>query len=300
MGTEDEQAGAILVGTAGWADRDLVASDWYPAAVRTPAGRLEFYAAQFPLVEVDTTYYAIPREQTVLGWAQATCRPGFVMDVKAYSLFTGQSTPVKTLPKELRGLARGTWLTAGTVSPDLLDAAWQCFHKTVEPLRQVGRLGLITLQFPASYRCDERAADLVGQALAHCAPLQAAVEFRHPSWLRPANREATLTLLREHDAAFVCVDMPQGHPDAVPPILATTTDKAVIRMHGQSPDWRDGNKEERYRYEYSADELAVWATRARRLSQHADEVHVVVNTCCAGAAQRAAAVLRDEIAEAGD
>jgi uncharacterized protein YecE (DUF72 family) len=287
----------ILVGTAGWADRTLLASLWYPAPVRTPAERLEYYATQFPFVEVDSSYYAIPREQTVLGWAQASCGPDFVMDVKAYSLFTGQRTRVATLPPELRDLARDDWLTADSASADLLSAVWQWFHKTVEPLRQVGRLGLITLQFPAAYRCDESGIRLIEQALTHCAPLQAAVEFRHPSWLRRTNRDRTLKLLREHDAAFVCVDMPQDHPDSMPPLVLTTADKAVIRMHGQSPDWRDGNKEERYRYEYSEDELACWATRARQLSQDADEVHVVLNTCCAGAAQHAAAQLRDKVDE---
>lgn len=287
----------VLVGTAGWADRTLLASLWYPAQVRTPAQRLEYYATRLRFVEVDSSYYAIPPEQTVAGWAQARCGPDFLMDVKAYSLLTGHSTRAATLLPELRGLAEGKdWLTADAVSADLLGAVWQAFHKTVEPLRQVGRLGLITLQFPPSYRFGERGIRLVEQALSQCAPLRAAVEFRHPSWLRETNRDRTLELLRAHDAAFVCVDMPQDHPFSVPPLVLTTSDKAVIRMHGQSTDWRDGNKEERYRYEYSDEELSRWAERARELSQKADEVHVVLNTCCAGAAQRAAARLNEMLA----
>lgn len=287
----------ILVGTAGWADRDLIASGWYPANVRTPAERLEHYAARFPFVEVDSTYYAIAPEQRVLGWATSASKSDLVMDVKAYSLFTGQRTRAATLPADLRELAGRDWLTADRASADLLDAAWQRFHDSVEPLRQAGRLGLVTLQFPPWYGCDGNGERLVERALEQCAPLPAAVEFRNPSWIEPENRDRTFKLLRAHDAAFVCVDMPQGHAGAMPPLMAVTGKKAVIRMHGQSPDWRDGGKEDRYRYEYSDDELEGWADRARELSSRAEEVHVVLNTCCAGAAQRAAGRLQ-EILEA--
>lgn len=132
-------------------------------------------------------------------------------------------------------------------------------------------------------------------ALRRCEPLPAAVEFRHGSWLEPEQRDGTWKLLRDHDAAYVCPDMPQSHPGAVPPLLAVTASKAVVRLHGHSAAWERGGKEERYRYEYSGAELAAWAERAHVLGRSAEEVHVVVNTCCGGAAKRAAAALRDQL-----
>ena len=45
----------ILVGTAGWADRDLIASGWYPPSANSPSGRLAYYAGRFPLVEIDSS-----------------------------------------------------------------------------------------------------------------------------------------------------------------------------------------------------------------------------------------------------
>ena len=51
-----EDMGEIRVGTAGWTDRSLIASGWYPADANNPEKRLRFYARQFPLVEVDATY----------------------------------------------------------------------------------------------------------------------------------------------------------------------------------------------------------------------------------------------------
>ena len=281
----------ILVGTAGWADRDLIASGWYPPTANSPSGRLAYYAERFPLVEIDSSYYAIPTERTVQTWADNS--RGLVLDAKAYSLFTGQRTRLTSLPAQLRPLAGGDWITADNAPPALLDAVWEYFHASFEPLRETGRLGRVLLQFPRSYAFGTRAVRLVADALERCHPLRAAVEWRHPSWFAPENRERSLDLLREHAAAFVCVDMPHSLPDSVPALLEVTAATAVIRLHGHSSAWIGGSKEDRYRYEYTPEELTEWASRARLLAKQADDVHVVVNTCCAGAAQRAASQLRD-------
>lgn len=284
----------ILTGTAGWADASLIRSGWYPPGTRTAADRLRYYAGRFPLVEADTPYYALPRPSTVAGWIEAA-PDGFTMDVKAYSLLTGHRTRATTLPADLRSGARGPWLTAATAPAGTVTELWHRFHETFEPMRERGLLGLVLLQFPPHYRADSAGLASVQAALRHCAPLPAAVEFRHGSWLEPEHRHRTWKLLREHDAAYVCTDMPQSHPGAVPPVLAVTADKAVIRLHGHSAAWPRGGKEERYRYEYSDRELAAWAERSRQLGESVEEVHVVANTCCAGAAQRAAAALRDQL-----
>ena len=60
------------MGTAGWTDPALIASGWYPPEASTPEKRLRFYARQFPLVEVDSTYYALPAEQNAKAWAERT------------------------------------------------------------------------------------------------------------------------------------------------------------------------------------------------------------------------------------
>ncbi len=283
----------ILVGTAGWADRDLVASGWYPSSANSPSGRLAYYAKRFPLVEVDSSYYAIPAEKTVRGWARHSA--DLVFDVKAYSLLTGHRTRAASLLPELRPLAQTDWITAHGASAELLDAAWDRFHDTFEPLRETGRLSRVLLQFPATYTFGTRGLGFVADALERCRPLRAAVEWRHPSWFAPSNFEHSLVLLREYDASFVCVDMPQAHPDSVPPLLAVTSEVAVIRLHGHSPHWVGGSKEDRYRYGYSATELADWADNARQLAEQAEDVHVVFNTCCAGAAQQSAAQLLDQV-----
>ena len=91
-----------LVGTASWSDKTLLdCGKFYPPTARTPEARLRFYASQFNLVEVDTSYYAIPAVTTAQHWAERT-PPGFVFNVKAFSLFTGQWTSTDVLPKDIK------------------------------------------------------------------------------------------------------------------------------------------------------------------------------------------------------
>ena len=142
--------GEIKVSTAGWTDPTLIASGWYPPEARNPEQRLRFYAGQFPLVEVDATYYALPAEQTARAWAERTPE-AFTFNIKAFSLFTQHPTPVKALPVDLReaaGKAGKDRVYLKDVDPLVADQAWDRFLAALEPLRTAGKLGAILLQFP--------------------------------------------------------------------------------------------------------------------------------------------------------
>ena len=63
----------ILVGTASWTDKSLIQSArFYPPPVKTPEDRLRYYATQFPVVEVDSSYYAMPSAHNAQLWAERT------------------------------------------------------------------------------------------------------------------------------------------------------------------------------------------------------------------------------------
>ena len=80
--------GEVFVGTCSWTDPTLIRSGrFYPAEAKSAEARLQFHASQFRLVEVDSTYYSMPREETAVLWAKRT-GPDFVFDVKAFRLFT--------------------------------------------------------------------------------------------------------------------------------------------------------------------------------------------------------------------
>ena len=283
--------GSILVGTASWTDKTLIASGWYPPEADTPEKRLRFYARQFPLVEVDATYYALPAEQTVTSWAERT-PAGFTFNVKAFSLFTQHPTPVKALPTDLREAVTSAVASEGAsdgatkervylkdVDPAVTDQAWDRFLAALEPLRQAGKLGVILLQFPPWFPIGRSRKDYIVACAERVAPRRVCVEFRNKTWMTPENQEETLGFLASHQIPYVCVDMPQGYPSSIPPVLAVTSDLAVVRMHGHSDKWDSKDIYERFGYRYSDGELAEWAPKIRDLADRADTTHVLFNNC---------------------
>src|SRR5947199_933797 len=140
----------VLVGTASWSDKSLVASrKFYPREASTPEARLRFYATKFPLVEVDTSYYAIPLAQTAQAWVERT-PAHFAFNMKAFRLFTGHATSPSVLPPDLRAELPPTrkanfyWKH---IPPELRAALWQRFRDALEPLRASGKLGMGHFQF---------------------------------------------------------------------------------------------------------------------------------------------------------
>ncbi|HEX4292084.1 MAG TPA: DUF72 domain-containing protein, partial [Trebonia sp.] len=85
--------------------------------------------------------------------------------------------------------------------------------------------------------------------------------------------------LSAHQLPYVCVDEPQGYSNSIPPVLAATSDLAVVRLHGHSERWESKDIQERFRYRYSDKELQDWASKVRKLAADADETHVVFNNC---------------------
>jgi uncharacterized protein YecE (DUF72 family) len=283
--------GSILVGTASWTDKTLIESGWYPSSAHDPEQRLRYYASQFPLVEVDATYYALPAAQTATAWAERT-PDGFTFNVKAFSLFTQHPTPVKALPVDLREAVAASDAASGKsrvyfkdVDPAVVDQAWERFLAALEPLRAAGKLGAILLQFPPWFPIGRSRKDYIVACAARVAPRRVCVEFRNKTWMSPENQEETLGFLASHQIPYVCVDMPQGYTSSIPPVLAATSDLAVLRMHGHSSKWDSKDIYERFGYEYSAGEIAEWAPRVRELASAASVTHVLFNNCYRNYAQ---------------
>jgi uncharacterized protein YecE (DUF72 family) len=279
--------GEIRVGTASWTDRTLIASGWYPPEADTPEQRLRYYARQFPLVEVDATYYALPAEQTAATWAART-PAGFTFNVKAFSLFTQHPTPVRALPADLREAAGGSGkdrVYLKDVDPAVTDQAWDRFLAALEPLAAAGKLGPILLQFPPWFPISRAGKDYILACAQRVAPRRVCVEFRNKTWMTPDNREETLGFLAANQLPYVCVDMPQGYSSSIPPVLAATSDLAVVRMHGHSDKWDSKDIHERFGYRYSEGELEEWAGKIRGLAADADLAQVLFNNCYSNYAQ---------------
>jgi uncharacterized protein YecE (DUF72 family) len=287
--------GQVQVGTASWTDRTLLESGWYPPEADTPERRLRYYARQFGLVEVDATYYALPAEQTAAAWATRT-PAGFTFNVKAFSLFTQHPTRVAALPKDLRPAAEKTGkdrVYLKDMDPAVVDEAWQRFLSALEPLHQAGKLGAILLQFPPWFPISRARKEYILACAQRAAPRRVCVEFRNHTWMTPDNQRETLDFLADHRLPYVCVDMPQGHRDSIPPVLAATSDLAVVRLHGHSEKWDSKDIHERFGYRYTDGELNQWAPRIAALARDAEDTHVLFNNCYRDYAQANARQLAD-------
>src|SRR5215212_2791097 len=92
----------ILVGTASRTDKSLIESGkFYPPSAKDAETRLRYYASQFPMVEVDSSYYAIPLPATTQQWAERT-PDDFVFNIKAFRLFTGHQAQPRAFPKDIQ------------------------------------------------------------------------------------------------------------------------------------------------------------------------------------------------------
>ena len=280
----------VLLGVASWTDRTLTATGvFYPSSVKTPEDRLRYYATRFPLVEVDSTYYAIPTIEYAERWVDRTPED-FTFNIKGHALMTGHATETARLPRVLRDalpakLAESTRIYAKDLPDELRSEVWRLFRDALSPLQESGKMGAVLLQFAPWVRPVRHTPAMLANARARLGDLPIAVEFRHPSWLEPRLRERLWAQLRANDMTYVVVDTPPGTETSVPTVAAVTTPRlAMVRLHGRRSDmWglREASVAEKYRYFYDQNELEEWLDIIEELAEHADRVHVVFNNCYA-------------------
>jgi uncharacterized protein YecE (DUF72 family) len=208
----------VRVGCSGWNYahwRERVYPKGLPAR-----SWLAHYATLFDTVEVNTTFYRLPRRESVAAWVAET-PPGFLFAVKASRFLTHM--------KRLTDLGQGV----------------RRFYERIEPLIASPKMGPVLWQLPANFhRNDERLAGALERVPAglHC------FEFRHPSWFC----EEVYELLRAHGVALVIGD----HPERPFQSHELTTDWTFIRFHYGSRG-RGGNYSEGELREWAA-RIGTW------------------------------------------
>ena len=193
---------AVRIGCSGWSYqhwRGVV----YPEGLAQRRW-LEHYATLFDTVEVNATFYRLPRRDAVAAWVE-TVPEEFVFAVKASRYLTHV--------RRLHDLGRGV----------------ERFYASIEPLAASEKLGPILWQLPETFHRDE---DRLAQALMRLPRGRHAFELRHPSWFEPD----VYSLLREHDAALVIGD----HPARPFQAHELTADWTYVRFHHGSRG-RHGN-----------------------------------------------------------
>jgi uncharacterized protein YecE (DUF72 family) len=212
----------IRIGCSGWNYQHWRNGVFYPP--RMPPRRwLEFYAERFDTVEINMTFYRLPREAAVENWVRESPE-GFLFAVKM-SRYVTHIKRLRDLPPSL-----------------------ELFYSRIGPLAGTEKFGPVLWQLPGTFhRDDERLAD----ALAQLPPGRHCFEFRHESWFVPEVYE----LLRAHGVALVIGDTPERPFQA----HELTADWTFVRFHrGTRGRYSNYSRSE---LEEWAPRLADWAAR---------------------------------------
>jgi uncharacterized protein YecE (DUF72 family) len=289
----------ILVGTASWTDPTLIkCGRFYPKGCSSAEARLRYYATRFPLVEVNSSYYALPSRSNSELWVERT-PADFTFNVKAFRLFTGHQTPVDALPVPVRA-ALGTYSKKNIYYKDmpreLLDSMWSFFSEAIEPLRAAKKLGAVHFQFAPWFVCASQARDHLDEVRSRLAEYTLSVEFRHESWFNEKHREQTLDFEKERGLVNVVLDEPQGFANSVGAHwVVTNSALAVLRLHGRNAQtWNIKGAtaaSDRFNYDYSDQELEGLSDSIRDMAAKVGAMHVVFNNNYEDQGQRNATTL---------
>jgi uncharacterized protein YecE (DUF72 family) len=184
--------GKVYIGTSGFSYKSWD-KEFYPRTVLKKR-QLEFYATQFPTVEINATFYRLPTAKMIQGWHDRT-DAGFVYAIKGSRFIT-----------HMKKLAN-------------LNGSLGLFFDRIAPLKT--RIAVILWQLPPLLKKDlarlEAFLNLVPGEYAH------AIEFRHESWID----FEVFELLRTYRAAHV-----QLSSGRMPMDLTVTSNVVYIRFHG--------------------------------------------------------------------
>jgi len=280
--------GEVRVGTCSWTDPTLIEDEsFYPKKTMTAEKRLKFYAERFDVVEVDSTFYALPSEK-VISLQTSRTPDNFTLNYKAFGLLTQHSVNPKAFPKAVKMLVEPSlleqrYLPFRLATKDVLDLSFQMFSSALRPAQWSNELGAVLFQFPPTFSFSKENMDYMLTCKEKLFDYRLAIEFRHPSWLSEENKGQTMNFLKNNNLAYVSVDEPQYESGAtIPPIAEATADIGYVRFHGRNTGtwFRKGTSTaERFSYLYSEDELIEWAKKMRQIIYEADRTYVMFNNC---------------------
>ena len=296
----------IRVGTASWSEPEFVKAEWYPKGLPT-AQQLSFYAERLDLVELNSSFYAVPQARLCDRWAKVT-PDGFLFDVKCHRLLSRHATKPESLPPDLQDEAELTERGNVILTPELEHAVAARFLEEIKPLEQAGKLGALLLQMQPGF--GPRTADLTAlEPLlrqlrgASKTPRRVVLELRNAEWLNVRHREQTVDFLREAGVTLASIDGPPAdakHPKIMPREDHVTDGRlAYLRLHGRDAKaYLTGTTvATRFHYDYSVAEIAEVSERALGLAKEADQVHVVFNNNSRDFAPVAAERLRRKLGQ---
>jgi uncharacterized protein YecE (DUF72 family) len=219
----------IRIGTSGWHYKHWLGT-FYPE--RLPASRmLDFYVRHFDAVEINNTFYRLPRIEMLRAWRDAT-------------------------PRDFRFAVKGSrFITHNKKLKDPENAIENILPRAVEGLGP--KLGPVLWQLPPKWNRNlERLEEFL---VVLPRELRYAFEFRHESWITPE----TLAILRRYNAAFCIYELAGYHSP-----IEITADWAYVRLHG--PGGKYQGSYPRATLRRWADRIAAWAGQLRGIHVYFD------------------------------
>lgn len=253
----------INIGLTGWGDHDTLYAD-----LPNKKDKLKVYAAHFPVVELDATYYAIQPTRNIEKWIKETPN-NFKFVVKIHQALTGHA--------EVTDFAENKM--------DLFTK----FKDSMQPLKASGKLAMILVQFPPWFDVQKPNINYLRYIREQLKDFDVCIEFRNRTWFEPHMKEHTLSFLTDMNFIHSVCDEPQSGIGSIPLVNRITHQKAFVRYHGRNvngwtkkdmtdQEWRDI----RYLYDYNKDELEELSQKAKILNEKASEVYVIFNNNSGG------------------
>lgn len=252
----------ILIGVTGWGDHDSL----YTSRV-SGREKLTEYSSFFPVVEVDTSFYAVQPLKNAERWVKQTPK-SFRFIVKAYQGMTGHQR--------------------GDLPFDSNTEMFTAFKDSLKPYLEAGKLAMVLFQFPPWFECKRENVNYLRWCRIQMDDIPCALEFRNQTWFTGETRSKTIDFMKKENWIHSICDEPQAGVGSIPTVAEVTNlDQVLVRFHGRNVHgWnKRGNvnwREVRYLYRYNQRELEEWSKVLKKLHSQCENVYAVFNNNSGG------------------
>ncbi|MGX7245653.1 DUF72 domain-containing protein [Enterococcus quebecensis] len=224
------------------------------------------YAGYLPLVEMDTAYYGIPKQESVREWVKAV-PDGFRFVMKVYSGISCQ----------------GEWQQYYQNEEEMVEA----FLTSMEPMVESGKLFAFLVQFSGTFSCTKENVHYLEKIRQWFAGFPVAIELRNGSWYTAKYIKQTLSFMKNNEFSLVVVDEPQIPTNPVPFFPFVTNNQfTLFRFHGRNAaGWMANDKDWRKKrtlYRYNSEEIEDLSEAVEKVARETNEVGVIFNNNSGG------------------
>ena len=192
---------SLKCGLIGFTDSSLISCGrFYPSSCKNGKEKLKHYASKFPIIEIDTSHYAIPAVRVIQDWIDATKQyTGFKFHIKTFGMFTLKQMSYGNLPFHVKQSLQNnlssstfftrtttvTWDMLGTIAQDLL---WNEFNEKILKLHHADLLGVVLFQFQLDFKPTDENRRWVEYCRSRIPKdIKMVVEFRSRTWFDENN-----------------------------------------------------------------------------------------------------------------